>query len=34
MYVPGNTFKKAYKSVYVHQINISENQREKVIVLC
>ncbi|RLQ96156.1 GNAT family N-acetyltransferase [Falsibacillus albus] len=26
---PGTTFKKAYKSVYVHQISISENQRKK-----
>ncbi|MBD3108037.1 GNAT family N-acetyltransferase [Bacillus sp. AGMB 02131] len=26
---PENTFKKAYKSVYVHQISISENQRKK-----
>ncbi|MBP2243165.1 ribosomal protein S18 acetylase RimI-like enzyme [Cytobacillus eiseniae] len=26
---PANTFKKAYKSVYVHQISITENQRKK-----
>ncbi|MEH7114447.1 GNAT family N-acetyltransferase [Neobacillus niacini] len=26
---PENAFKKAYKSVYVHQISISENQRKK-----
>lgn len=26
---PDSAFKKAYKSVYVHQISISENQRKK-----
>lgn len=26
---PDNAFKKAYKSVYLHQISISENQRKK-----
>jgi diamine N-acetyltransferase len=26
---PDNAFKKAYKSVYVHQISISENQRKR-----
>ncbi|MGF9967124.1 N-acetyltransferase family protein [Bacillus rhizoplanae] len=26
---PDNAFKKAYKSVYVHQISIAENQRKK-----
>lgn len=26
---PDNVFKEAYKSIYVHQISISENQRKK-----
>lgn len=26
---PDNAFKKPYKSIYVHQISISENQRKK-----
>lgn len=26
---PDNVFKKAYKSVYVHQISIAENERKK-----